>query len=179
MKIQSIGSENWKIKNKDFNLWLNPAEGEKIGDEDLVFWPTKKAEKSLNPYQINLPGEYEIKQVLVKCFWLNDRQEFLLYKIVLDGLVIAWCTELSAEIEADVLSKLGENIDVLVCTNKETKISKKIIDIISPRLVVLSGDEVAQQQAVNELNGTRQNGEYKISRGNLSDEKTDIVVLGG
>jgi len=180
MKINFLGNKSFSLKGKNAKIIFDPTEN--ISESDFDFATFSNAEEKFESENfkkiISLPGEFEISQILLTGFF--SRPENIVYKAFFEDICFLHLGELEQLPDGKFFEKLGENIDVIFinlsdkCTKK---LAKEIIDTIEPRMVFLGGDSSMFPKMEETFNAKKVENNFGISKANLSDEKTEILIL--
>ncbi len=180
MKIQFFGGNTFQVEGKDAKIVFDPIE-KYSGSVDFAtnsgkadFSGVKESKKRLM-----LPGEYEISGVLVMGYFSTN--ENVVYKVILDDISLVHFGELTEMPDTKFFDELGENIDVIFVSLHEgfdEKSAKELIETLEPRMAFLAGDSSFFPKMVESVGAkTAEENPMKISRSQLSDEKTEILIL--
>ena len=183
MKIQSLNDSTFEITSQKKKILINPEKNTTESSELALF---SSPELEINLEKVDrsfaLPGEFETKEVLLKSFFSCSAQENIIWKIKFDGISLLNFGNLNKDhgFNIDKFGELGGDILLITLSNDfDTKLAKKIIDKICPRIVFLNGDDVMKNQAKNDLNAKNSEEEsgYEFKSAILSEEKLDIIIL--
>lgn len=181
MKIQFFGNNTFGAFGKNARVVFDPTDN--FAEKKLDFTTNSNGILPKNietKKSLNLPGEYEISDVLVKSL-AQKTSSNVLFKIIMDELSIVHCGEMEETPTKDLLEELGENIDVLIVNISEKFPAKKIkdfIETIEPRVAFIGGDSAK----FAELNGLMaitmpDENPVSITRSNLSEDKSEYYIL--
>ena len=180
MKIQFFGGNTFYVEGKEAKVVFDPGE-DYSGSVDFAtnsgsadFSGVQESKKRLM-----LPGEYEISGVLVMGYFSTS--ENVVYKVVMDDISLVHFGLLTEMPSAKFFDKLGENIDVIFVSLQEgfnEKLVKDLIETLEPRMAFLAGDRSFFPKMVESVGAkTVEENPMKISRSQLSDEKTEVLIL--
>lgn len=177
MKIQWLGNDAFTLSTKDLKVQLNPTEADAKATFCVHSTPGKNLDQSVNP-AFNLPGEFEVSGILAQGFYSDDTNN-LVYKIVLEDTGIVFFGNIKEVPNSNFFEQLGENTDIIILNLSEDfddKKSKQLIQQVTPRLVVLGGDQKYFPAMMENVNAkTVEENPYSLKA--LSDENTDVVIL--
>jgi len=182
MKIQFLGNSAFLVEGKDVKIAFDPMSGLDLPALDFAtnsgggnLSQTKEVKKTLD-----LPGEYEISGALIMGFYSSSKN--VVYKVVTDDVSLVHFGNLSEIPESKFFDKLGENIDVIFVVLSDSfneKIAKELIEKLEPRMAILGGDVSYFPKKVESMGAkTLEENPLKISKSQLSDENTEVVILG-
>lgn len=177
MKIQRDGS-TFSVKTKDNSYSFNPSEKE---DSNFALYSApKNKDKFSSGKNLSLPGEFEINGVLISSFY-SDEQNNVVFKTVTEDLALVHFGNLAIIPNAEFFEKMGENVDVIILEASDdfdAKLVKNLIEKLDPRMAIIGGDN-SQFAKITELTNARTETEpLEVKRSELSDERTDILILG-
>ena len=180
MKIQYFAQGCFTVDGNDVAVVFDPTDAFTSSSIDIAFCSDGEQCYTANKKTLTLPGEYEISGVLVKGFSTQNRTNNV-FKVDIDGIVLAHMGRLTAVPEKEFFTSLGENIDVLFLSVTEaldSKAVKQIIDAIDPRYVFFGGDEVLRSKMITEMGAKRaEETSFKLTRSQFSDDQSFLVVL--
>lgn len=181
MKIQFFGNNTFGAFSKNEKVIFDPSTD--LVEKDVDFTtnsngiiPSKvKAKKMLN-----LPGEYEISNILVKSLAQKEGKN-VLFKVVMDELSIVHCGEMTDTPDKKLFEELGEDIDILIVNISDKFTAKKIKDFletVEPRVAFIGGDssKFAELSGIIEITMSEDNP-VSISRSSLSEDKSAYYIL--
>jgi hypothetical protein len=129
---------------------------------------------------LNMPGEYEISNVLVKSIAQKNREN-IIFKLVMDDLSIVHCGSLSDTPDKTLFEELGEDVDILIVNISEKFSAKKVKDLletIEPRVAFIGGDssKFAELNGIMAITMSEENP-LTVLRSTLSEEKSEYYIL--
>jgi L-ascorbate metabolism protein UlaG (beta-lactamase superfamily) len=152
MKIQYFGHNTFGAFGKNARVVFDPTDN--FAEKNLDFTTNSNGEfaKGVKAKKmLNMPGEYEISNVLVKSIAQKNREN-IIFKLVMDDLSIVHCGSLSDTPDKTLFEELGEDVDILIVNISEKFSAKKVKDLletIEPRVAFIGGDS----SKFAELNG--------------------------
>lgn len=177
MKIQLLPNHGLQFETDKKKFAHNPSSS--IEADFAIYSKPEAAQTYSTGKNLDLPGEYEIREILVSSFYSEARSN-LVFKVVTEDLAIIHFGNLTEAPLSDLFEKLGENIDVIIITiseNFDAKKAKALIEKIDPRMAILIG-ETAQTAPIKEMmTVTPSESPFELKRSNLSEDKTEVVVL--
>jgi hypothetical protein len=181
MKVQFHGQQAFSLLGKNAKVLLNPTDITLAQNYDIVTNSgNASTEKAMDVKKVlTLPGEYEISEVLVTGFY--SRPENVVYRITIDDITFAHFGNIEKMPDSKLFEHLGENVDVVfvnLSTDCTEKLAKEIIDTLDPRMAIIGGDPTFFPKITEHAGAkTTDQNPMNLSRSNLSDEKTDILIL--
>jgi len=159
MKIQYLGHASFILRTKDATLITDPFDPEMTGlkfpklEADII--TVSHDHKDHNQVQLvggkpkvfDFPGEYESKGIRFYGFQTyhdesqgGERGENVIFKILMDGLVLVHCGDLGHMPSNEVLAQI-EDADILFVPvggtfTLDAKKAKEFVDKISPSIIV-------------------------------------------
>lgn len=181
MKIQSQGASSLILSNKKNQIAFNP-ESALTGEVDFVALSTPQAKTDIEAKRIfSLPGEFEVSGILATGLFSDD-QANVVYKAVIEEIAVVHFGNLKEVPMVDFFEKLGENVDIIVVVMSEDfddKKAKILIDKIDPRMALILGDNTYFPKMVENMGAKiAEENPMTISKSYLSDDKTDVIILG-
>ena len=181
MKIQFFGNNTFAAMGKDARIAFDPADNFAEKNLDFTMNSDRKSPKGIEAKKsLTLPGEYEISNVLVKSI-SQQKDNNVIFKVVMDGLVIVSCGNMEQTPNKEVFEELGEDIDILIINISEKFPAKKVKDLletIEPRIAFIGGDATKFSEINGMINVTMPEEKImKISRSTFSDEKSEYYIL--
>ncbi len=181
MKIQFFRGNTFSIEGKDAKMVFDP-EKDFSNSVDFV---TNSGQADVSGIKeskkiLTLPGEFEISDILVNGYYSNGLKN-VIFKISVDDVSFAHFGNLEDVPETKVFDKLGEDIDVVIVSLSEKfneKKAKELIEQIDPRMVLLGGDQTLFPKMVESMGAkTAEENPMKLVRSQLSEEKTEVLIL--
>ncbi len=180
MKIQFNGQKSFTLKNSKVEIITDPiANSGKEVDFVTLSEPKGSTEQDTKKV-LNLPGEFEISNILAQGFF-TDNRENIVYKIIFDEIAIINFGNLGEVPTSKFYEVLGENVDVLIISLSENfnhKDAKALVDKVDPRMVLFGGDVAQYPKIIENLGAkTLETSNIKITRNGFADDKTEIYVM--
>lgn len=129
---------------------------------------------------LHLPGEFEISEILITGHTTDQRQNTV-YKVDIDGIVVAHMGNLKAVPDKSFYDTLGENVDILllnVSADIDNKKAKSILESVSPRMAIIGGDQGIFPKVIENCGAKmKEESKVSVSRSSLSDEATEVFIL--
>jgi len=186
MKIQFHGGQTFTIAGKGTKVALNPDAS--ITDSDFDF-ATFSSEDLLDKVsgsfdakkKLSLPGEFEISEILITSFYASELQKNVVSKITMENISFVDFGDLQKTPDTKFFEKLGENFDLVflnLSENFKAEDAKKLIEMLDPRMAIIGGDSQFFPK-MTELTGAKtvESNPMNIKRSDLSDDKTEVVIL--
>ncbi len=179
MKIQFFGNSSFLIEGKTAKVAFDPVD-KKIGKVDVVM-SSKGEDLDMETKKVlNLPGEYDISNVLVRGFYTHNNKN-IVFKITMEDVVMAHFGDLPAMSNGAFFDVLGENVDIAFLTLREgfdVKSAKEFLEKVDPRMVVFGGDTTVFPKIVELFNAKiLPESEVSVSRASLPSDATNCVIL--
>jgi len=181
MKIQFFGGNTFQVSGKEAKMVFDPGENTKIKEVDFITNSGRGDSTSIKEFkkELTLPGEFEISEVLIMGYYSSE--ENIVYKVVLEDISFVHFGNLKEVPKTKFFDKLGEHVDVIfVCLDEEfnEKKAKELIETIEPRMAILGGN-VSLFPSMVEIAGAKnlEDNPMKLSKSQLSDDKTEIIIL--
>jgi len=184
MKVQFYGDQCFSIIGKNAKIVFDPNENfSEKGFDFAMFSNAKNADKyegnGDSKKILKFPGEFEISEVLLSGVY--SRPENVVFKTLIDGVNFIHFGEIEKMPDSKTFEKIGENIDVAFINLSEKcskKLAKELMDTLDPRLVILGGNKEFFPKMVEVFGAKSVENPLDIKRSELSDEKTEMVILG-
>jgi L-ascorbate metabolism protein UlaG (beta-lactamase superfamily) len=184
MKIQFYGNQCFSITGKNAKIVFDPNESFKEkGFDFAMFSNTENADKfkAKDDFKkiLKFPGEFEISEILLNGVY--SRPENIIFKILIDNITFAHFGEIERMPDKQIFEKIGENIDVaFINLSKKCskKLAKELLDTLDPRLVILGGNKEFFPKMIEIFGAKNKENPIEIKRSDLSDEKTEMIILG-
>lgn len=177
MKIQWLGNDHFVLKTKDVSVDINPSKATPDNTFSVFSTPGEQLDQSKNK-AFNLPGEFEVSGILAQGHYTDDAEN-IVHKIVMEGSGVIAFGHLKSMPKTDFFESLGENTDIIIInlsSDFDDKLAKKLIQQVTPRLVILGGDKQYFPAMVENSNAkTVEENPYTIKA--LSDENTEVIIL--
>jgi len=181
MKIQFYGENCFEITGKDAKVVFDP--NEKFPGKNSDFATNSGAfgencKKIETKKILDLPGEFEISNVLVRGFY--SRPDNVVYKVAIDGISCAHFGSLEVKPNTEFFEKLGENVDILMVNLNEkfsVKEAKDLMETFEPRYTIIGGDQSLFPKMVEAGAKVIQENSLTISQTNLNEDKSEIIIL--
>ena len=149
-------------------------------DLDFVMQDHKRKVHVKNKKVLNLPGEFEISNVLIKALYTDDRKNTV-FKTFFKDVTFVNLGDLKSSPDSDIFESLGENIDVLMINLSEDFTAKSIKDIvgkIDPRILLIRGEASLLPEAKEKFNADFLEENFlKISRAQFSSDRTETYII--
>ncbi len=180
MEIQFNGEQSFLLKGKTVKCTFDPRE-DSIDSVDFAMFSMEKLKSKIKTKKtLYLPGEFEISGALIQGFYTDDNKN-IVYKVVLDDIVIISFGGLKSVPEGDFFQKLGDTIDIALVNlsaDFDEKKAKELLEKIEPRMAILGGDVSYFPKMVENMGAkNREDNPIKISKSSLSNEKTEVIIL--
>ena len=181
MKIQFLGQNGFVLTGKDATVVCDPDEKASVKNADFVTNSgtfTENCKKLEAKKTLNLPGEYEISNILVRGFY--SRPENVVFKIVMDGVAIVHLGSLEIKPSTEFFAKLGENVDVVLVTLNDkfgVKEAKELLETFDPRYMIIGGDQSLFPKMVEAGARIAEENTLVISQATLNEEKSEALIL--
>ena len=181
MKVQFFGGNTFVIEGENATVVLDPSGDYKGDSVDIVTNSGGADYANIKEYKkvLELPGEFEISEVLVMGYYATP--ENVVYRMILDEVAFVHFGTLTEVPGSKFFDKLGENIDIIfVCLSEQfdDKKAKNLIEQVDPRMVFLGGDESYFPKLVESMGAkTAEENPVNIAKSQLSDDKTEVVIL--
>jgi len=201
-KIQDkIGSDGVTVVtdpfDKDFGLKVPNFEADVVTISHGHADHSNSSSLRGNPFVVDVPGEYEIKGAMVvgvESFHDDkqgaDRGKNTIFRIEVDGIVIAHLGDLGHSLSDEQLAQLGV-IDILLIPvgGKYTLDAKKAVEVVNqiePRIVIpmhykVAGSKIdidGVEKFVKELGvKPRREERLKMAKKDLPQEGMDLVIM--
>ena len=180
MKIQFYGGTSFGIFGKTTKVAFDPLPDFKEKNLDFVMSSRGADLSEIEAKKhLSLAGEFEISGVLVRGFF--NGKENTIYKVICDDLTLVHFGQLPAQPDTKFVEQLGENVDVaFINLSKEfgPKEAKTLLENLDPRMAIFGGDPIFFPKMA-EISGvkTAETNPINISKSNLSDETTELLIL--
>jgi L-ascorbate metabolism protein UlaG (beta-lactamase superfamily) len=181
MKIQFFGNNTFGAFGKNARVVFDPADNFSGKNIDFTTNSNGQLPKNIEAKKLlNMPGEYEISNVLVKSIAQKVGKN-ILFKVTMDDLSIVHCGEMVEMPVKSLLEELGEDIDVLIISISDKFPAKKVkefLETIEPRVAFIGGDfsKISELNRMIQINMVEENP-ISISRSTLSEDKSEYYVL--
>jgi L-ascorbate metabolism protein UlaG (beta-lactamase superfamily) len=147
-----------------------------------------------SPFQIQDPGEYEVKGMFVRGIQdaaaEKDELRNVIYRFDAEGISLAFLGQLKRQLTADEVDQLGD-IDILLLPvgggdALDAKAAAEVVSVVEPRVVIpLYFDTPGLKEKLGTVDAfckqlvcKRQDGsKYKVSKKDLPADDMTIVVL--
>ncbi len=181
MKIQFFGNNTFGAFGKNARIVFDPEDNFAEKNVDFTTNSNGQLSKGVEAKKmLNMPGEYEISNVLVKSI-VQKNEKNVIFKIVMDELSVVHCGGMIETPGKDLFEELGEDVDILMINISEKFPAKKVkefLETVEPRAAFIGGD--ASKFA--ELNGMMaitmaEDNPITVSRSTLSEDKSEYFIL--
>lgn len=171
LTFTALSPTSFKLQNGDATLTVFPDKAAKDGIT-LSALPEEKESKGV----ISWPGEYNMSGVSVRGIGHDDGKQ-VSYVADPDHVRCAFLSDPVNDWTDKQIEAVGD-IDVMVMTAADVKLTQKLVDEFDPRvLILLPGKDKEALKSVEKVIGVKQRAsEYKI-KGSLPQEGREVVVL--
>ncbi|NOS67279.1 MAG: hypothetical protein HOO67_02845 [Candidatus Peribacteraceae bacterium] len=173
LTFTALSPTSFKLQNGDATLTVFPDGGKAPKDGiTLVALPEEKETAGV----ISWPGEYNMGGVSVRGIGHEDGKQ-VSYVADPEHIRCAFLSDPVKDWTDKQIEAVGD-IDVMVMTAADVKLTQKLVDEFDPRvLILLPGKDKEALKSVEKVIGVKQRvSEYKI-KGSLPQEGRDVVVL--
>jgi hypothetical protein len=126
MKIQFNGEQSFYLEGKKVKCIFNPNT-KSMENVDFAMFSQEDIKSDIkSKKELRLPGEFEISDVLIQGFY-TDNNLNIVYKIVLDDIIILHTGQLKDIPNSDFFENIGDTIDVLLVNISEEFDNKLMI----------------------------------------------------
>lgn len=188
MQLSWLGNYSFKIQDKEVSVLVAPYRGMSKSHADIVLLSTDDREKQVadvikgEPFIIETPGEYEVKNVFVYGVpgFTRDKERTTLFLVELDGITISHLGGLGQDQLTEAQLEVLEGADIcLVPTDGGLSAEQavNIVNQIEPRIVIPMGEK-SFDAFVDEI-GTKpeQVEKLKLTKKELPQDDMKLFVL--
>lgn len=179
MKINFAGDRGFVVevgKKVRFGFDVNNEDSEL----DFLMVSSEEVQNTAAKKVLNLPGEFEISDVLITGLFTDERSNTV-FKTFADDISLVHMGHVQAAPKSEFFEKLGESVDVLlVHTSEDFKVKalKDLVNKIDPRVLIVSGDTAFLPEAKEAFNAKiLEQNSLKVSRSKFSDDQTEAYIV--
>ncbi len=173
LTFTALSPTSFRLQNGDANLTVFPDDA-KAAKDGLTLFSVPEEKESAGV--ISWPGEYNMSGVSVRGIGHDDGKQ-VSYVADPDHVRCAFLSSPVKDWTDKQIESVGD-IDVLVLTAADVKLTQKLVDEFDPRvLILLPGKDKEALKSVEKVIGVKERvSEYKI-KGALPAEGREVVVL--
>lgn len=181
MNVQFFGGNTFLLNGNNAMVVFDPSADFNVDCVDIVTNSGEADSSNVKECKkiLTLPGEFEVSEVLILGYFSNPKN--VVYRVIIDEISFVHFGNLSSVPDSKFFDKLGENVDIVFVSlseNFDEKKAKNLIEQIEPRIAFLGGEESYFPKMVEIVGAkTADENPVKISKSQLSDEKTEVMIL--
>ncbi len=176
LTFSTLGPSSFRVTGGQTPVVVFPDSPKAAKDTITLVSIPEEPSKKLESGSISWPGEYNLGGISVRGIGHDDGKQ-VSYVADVDGIR---CAFLSAPVKdwTDKQIEAVGDIDVMVLSAAEAKLTQKLVDEFDPRvLILLPGTDKDALKSVEKVIGVKERAsEYKL-KGALPAEGREVVVL--